>query len=559
MSAIGRGTSKEEWRDLRRQACQTMPGWLSDAAAGDGISIENLPDVLLVYQQDLLASTAIHRVVVVEKSRRTGYTWAVAADAVLTSAASRSAGGMDTLYIGYNLDMAREFIDTAAMWAKAFNQVASEVEETVFKDTGPDGEPRDILAFRIMFASGFEIMALCSRPRSLRGKQGYVIVDEAAFHDDLEELLKAAFALLIWGGKVLVISTHDGDTNPFNKLVEDIKKGRKPYHLITLTFDQALQDGLYQRICMVTGQEWTPEAEAKWREEIIDIYGDGADEELFVIPSTGAGAYIPGTLIERQQKDGIPVIRWECDKDFLQLSDHLREAEARDFCERVLKPLLDQLAPELDTFFGWDFALSGDLSVGWPVQRQRNMVRRPPFILELRNVPYAQQRQILWYVLDRLPRFLAGAMDATGNGAPLAQETATRYGLERIAQVKISAAWYREVMLTFKAAFEDGLVELPRDADVYNDHRAIKLINGIAQIVRQMQDSGKGEAAAKGKANAKKRHGDSAIANLMAWVASCIETGEYAYTSARQQPANTDNPYADRDDEDDGGFGHGAY
>ena len=28
------------------------------------------------------------------------------------------------------------------------------------------------------------------RPRSLRGKQGYVIVDEAAFHDDLAELLR---------------------------------------------------------------------------------------------------------------------------------------------------------------------------------------------------------------------------------------------------------------------------------------------------------------------------------------------------------------------------------
>ena len=92
-----------------------------------------------------------------------------------------------------NLDMAREFIDTCAMWAKAFNEVASEVEETVFKDrvrrqdggqAAGEGE-RDIQAFRITFASGYEIMALCSRPRSLRGKQGYVIIDEAALRQSM--------------------------------------------------------------------------------------------------------------------------------------------------------------------------------------------------------------------------------------------------------------------------------------------------------------------------------------------------------------------------------------
>ena len=42
-----------------------------------------------------------------------------------------------------------------------------------------------INAFRIKFASGFEIMALSSAPRGLRGKQGVVIIDEAAFVDQL--------------------------------------------------------------------------------------------------------------------------------------------------------------------------------------------------------------------------------------------------------------------------------------------------------------------------------------------------------------------------------------
>jgi phage FluMu gp28-like protein len=542
----GAAITMEEWAELRREACQSLPGWMAEA----GIDPTDLPAVLLPYQQKLLATTANSQVTGVEKSRRTGYTWAVGADAVLTSASARSAGGMDSLYIGYNLDMAREFIDVCGMWAKAFTPVATEVNEFVFKDKLGD-DTRDIQAFRIAFASGYEIVALSSRPRSLRGRQGYVIIDEAAFHDDLAELIKAAMALLIWGGKVLVISTHDGDTNPFNQFIEEIKKGRQPGALIHLDFDEALQDGLYQRICLVTGKTWSPEAEAAWRANIIAFYGSGADEELFAIPSTGSGTYIPSLLIERQQKPGIPVVRWHCDSAFLQLSDHLRDAEAREFCERDLAPLLECLDPKLMSFLGEDFAMTGDLTVLWPLQMQRNMVRRPPFTVELRNVPYGQQRLILWYILDRLPRFVAAAMDATGNGAPLAQETATRYGLNRISQVKINEAWYRDVTPKFKAAFEDGLTELPRDLDVYNDHRGLKLVRGVAQVQRQASASGKGEDAARGKAGLQ-RHGDSVIAHMMAWMASTLDVAEYSYTPAIPRPGR-DVMLHDDDFDDDGG------
>ena len=279
-----------EWERHRKTSRQTLP---------DTLKGQSLPDVLLPYQQRAVAAIMELPVVVIEKSRRIGLTWGIAAASVLLSASSRSAGGMDTLYLGYSLDMAREFIDTAAMWAKAFAQAACEVEECLFKDTKPDGSSDDILAYRIVFASGYEIMALTSRPRSLRGRQGMVILDEAAFHDQLGEVMKAALALLVWGGKVVVVSTHDGDTNPFNLLCEEIRKGNKPYGLIKITFDDALADGLYRRICLVQGKEWSPEAENEWREDIIAFYGEDADEELFVIPRHGSGAYIPAALIER--------------------------------------------------------------------------------------------------------------------------------------------------------------------------------------------------------------------------------------------------------------------
>ncbi len=141
-----------------------------------------------------------------------------------------------------------------------------------------------------------------------------------------------------------------------------------------------------------------------------------------------------------------------------------------------------------------------------------------PFVVEMRNVPFEQQRQILFYIVDHLPRFMAGEMDATGNGAYLAEVAAQRYGFSRIAQVMLSEAWYREATPKFKAAFEDGTTLLPRDADVLSDHRSIKIVRGGPQVLRECK-RGKGEDAAKGT----QRHGDSAIAHLLAYHATLMD------------------------------------
>src|SRR5262249_2032296 len=144
----------EDWARHRRETVQTLPAQLQGA---------DLPDVLLSYQRELLAATASSALVAVDKSRRIGATWGHGADAVLTAGARKSAGGMDVLYLGYNLDMAREFIDTCAMWARAFVPACSSVQDFLFHEQDDKGADRAIQAFRISFASGFEIVALSSR------------------------------------------------------------------------------------------------------------------------------------------------------------------------------------------------------------------------------------------------------------------------------------------------------------------------------------------------------------------------------------------------------------
>lgn len=505
--------SEEEWKRHRMEAVASLPPCL--------VGME-LPDILLPFQKELLASTATNQLTVAEKSRRTGATWGVGVDAVLTAGAQKAAGGMDVLYLGYNLDMAREFIDTCAMWARAVAPAASAAEEFLFPDGQEDGKDRFIQAFRIRFASGFEIVALTSRPRSLRGRQGFVILDEFAFHDDAEELLKAAFALLIWGGKLLVISTHNGAENPFNKLIEDIRSGKKIGNVVRCTFDEAVEQGLYQRICLVTGKEWSPEAEAAWRAKIRKNYGVHADEELDCVPSLGSGVYIPRVVIEACQVKDLPVLRLQCPDGFTTKPQPYREKFVEDWLHEFVDPVLAKLDKRLRHAYGLDFGRERDLSVFVPLAIKTDLTRHAPFVIEMVNVPFEQQKQVVLYVTDRLPRRGAGKFDKGGNGAYLAEVALQKYGADEVECIQLSQKWYLENAPKLKAVIEDRAFEFPADDYLTSDLAMIKLMAGVPMVPHGAHNDDR---------DGGERHGDFAPAAMLAYAASLIDVVEIDYVS----------------------------
>ncbi|PKR90878.1 hypothetical protein CXZ10_05890 [Pleomorphomonas diazotrophica] len=543
---VGRAITEEEWAELRRQSLYGLPPELA---------MLPVMDVLLPYQKQSIRTRLQYSVTFIEKSRRTGLTWAFALDAALVAGAEAKAGGMDVWYIGYNLEMAREFIDVVGMWAKLVAEVAIEAGEWVFDDYDPKTkETRQIKAFRIKFASGFEVVALPSSPRSLRGKAGYVIIDEAAFHDDLEELMKAAIALTIWGGMVVVISTHDGQANPFNRKIEDIRAGRLPYGLVRIDFDDALEGGLYQRICQRKGEEWSIEKEAEWRAGVIADYDEAADEELFCIPSEGSGSWILPGVISNCMRSEIPVVRWEMPTEFAARPEEQRRAAAMEFLERDVAPLLERLNPKLRTAFGMDFGRVADLSVFWPVQIEDTLFKQTPFILEMRNIPFDQQEQVVFWICKRLPRLVKGAMDAGGNGASLAEKTAQKFGMSRVEQIKFSIDWYRINMPPLKRTLEGVGMSLPRHADVQGDFSAIKLVDGVARL-STLRTNERGEGAVSAKK--RKRHGDAAIAAVLAHYASDRPWQEFSYRRAETKQSKFDEARdsASLDDTADSRFG----
>lgn len=434
---------------LKPAAATEQRAFERDAAAA---TFEQLPkgDLLLKYQartlDRLFAGVSL---LVIEKSRRIGLTWGLAAYAVLKAGAVPSKGGMNAWYMGYDMEMAREFIDTCALWARAFGIAAEAADEEML-----DGDGEKVQAFRIRFASGFKIVALPSVPRALRGKQGLVIIDEAAFHKDLAEVLKAAIALLMWGGQVVVVSTHDGVANPFNLMLDDVRSSRRKGETITITFDDAIADGLYERIAMtfeVKGRKIAPKAD--WIADIRDTYGDDAEEELDCIPKAGAGSWLdPAALAACEHPDaGLPELY--AGGPYFMGRDVARRRDLAVIygCEEVgdVLWLRDRWLGRGATFQAQDDA-SADLI------RRRRMVR---------------------YFIDQ-----------TGMGEKVVEDEQRLYGESRVTGVLLTGPNRLDLAIALKDRVDRCLLRIPPKPEIRTDFRAIKKKGGLAGSITLVND-----------------------------------------------------------------------
>lgn len=445
--------------------------------------------VLLPYQKLWILDKSL--VKVWEKSRRIGASYVEALNCVLIAMMSKPAGGMSCYYLSYSKEMTQQFINDCAFWAHILGIACSDMEEVVVSD-----EDKDIMVYRIRFDSGFEIWGLPSVPRSLRSKQGHVVIDEAAFVDDLPELLKAAMALLMWGGSVSILSTHNGDDNPFNILIQQIHSGGKDYSLHHTTITDALSDGLYKRICEVKDREWTEEKEIQWLSQLERDYGDAAEEELYCIPARSGERYFSAALVASCAVKDKPVFR-----------------------------------------FGEDFARSGDLTVLHFDTEFSDGSTDTLCVIELRNVPFAQQLQFIMLCCETLKNFNGAAFDSRGNGQMIAEMMAQEYP-GSIFQVMLTRAWYAENMPKLKTAFEDGKTNIPDDLFLKDDYKVVGLVQGVPLITDRTGTQ------------RSKRHGDGCIAKAMSLFAhNELEGGQYQEMT--YEAVETPNRFRHRKEDDE--------
>ncbi|HHX6345797.1 TPA: hypothetical protein ACVGJ5_004432 [Pseudomonas aeruginosa] len=515
-----------EWDELP-ESVRAIPQGYNPIAEG----------LLMAHQTDWLAIQA--QIKLCEKGRRTGITFAEALDSVITAASRRSAGGMDVFYVGDTKEKGLEFIGYCAKFSRVIAEAqasgVSEIEEFLFEDQDDSGNTRQINAYRIRYASGFKIVALSSNPANLRGLQGKVIIDEAAYHRNVSAVLDAATALLIWGGRIVIISTHNGKSNPFNGMIADIQEGRYGDAAVVFkaTFDDAVANGLYERRCMMRGEEPSAEGKEAWYKSIRNAYGPRKAqmrEELDAIPRDGNGVCVPGVWIEDAMRPGREVLRLALDEGFALQPVYRREAWIEAWIEQHLVLLLQQLDPEVRWFLGMDYARHRDFSIICPMSVDQQRHRDVPFVVEMHKVPTRQQQQVLFTILRTLPNFMGAALDASGNGETLAEDTADEFGHERIQQVKLSRAWYGAWMPRFVGLFEDGTITLPKDDSLQQDIRAIETVDGIPMIVKARQQDLKDPDLY--------RHGDFAGAAALANFATLeVASGPVTVKSRRRRMA----------------------
>ena len=408
------------------------------------------PLTLLPYQSRWVADRSGLKVI--QKSRRIGLSWAEAYDSVLYA----SAGAGDIYYQSYDKDMTRGFIEDCAEWAERLEKDASSVGETLLED-----ETGAVQVFRIGFASAKEIRAMTSSPRGFRskGRPGdRAIVDEAAFIDDLEAVLKAAMAFRMWGGTVHVISTHNGEASPFAGLVRDIKEGAQPGELHTVTLKTAIDQGLYRRICRVTGQAWSPEAEAQWEADLRAEYGARAAEELDCIPSSGAGAWLS----------------WNAIRD----------------CENKRAGMPERTSTG-QTWIGIDVARRRDLWVAAVLERVGDVLWCRDLKVE-RDISFSQQRGIVKELVIRY-RPTRVAVDQTGMGEALVEQLREDHGSLRVEGVLMTAPRRLDVATALREAVEDKRLRIPPDDDLRRDLHSIKAEagpTGAARLIAQGETDG---------------------------------------------------------------------
>lgn len=484
----------------------------------------DVPHILLPYQARWHADKATVRIC--EKSRRIGFSWgALAAESTLEAATDT---GCDQFYMGYNMGMAAEFIGDCAFFAKAYGKAVSAIE--VWRETVVvEDERRDITIYKVRIGA-HKIEALSSNPHNWRARQGHAIIDEAAFHKALKEVIKGALAFKMWGGRISIVSTHNGEDNDFFELLRDVMAGKLPWSLHRVTFDDALRQGFYRRVCLVKGWEWSREAEDAYRIATYADYPSSEDaaEELDCVPKRGSGAYFSRMLVENCQAPDIPILRLAKPAEFVLDPERLVVAEA--WCRDHLKPVLDSLPNGHRTALGQDFGRDGDLS-GIVVYQEENPQLWPVrFALEMRRIPFDVQQLILFFIIDNLPLFHHAKFDSRGNGQSHAEAALQKFGPARVECVMLTASWYGTWFPRYRRAYEDRSLRAPQSEDWISDHRQVVMHKGVPAM---------SEARVKGS-DGEDRHGDLAVAGVLGWAALREEVGgPIEVTTAGPRPSAT--------------------
>ncbi len=393
------------------------------------------PDTFfLPYQAAWIQDTA--RFKIVEKSRRTGFTYCTSYEDVLDAARER--GAMDVWFSSADESAAAEYIRYCAQWAKVLNIAAEDLGEIVIH------KKDDIKARSIQFATGKRINALSSNPKAFRSKGGKLVLDEFAFHADQEAMWKAALPIITWGFPVRIISTYNGKGNRYYRLVQDAREGRGNWSLHTVTINTAVRQGLADKIL---GRELTRAEQLVWLDTLEESVGDDEtwQQEYMCQPQDEASAWLKWELITR--------------------NEHIDAGNPDTYTGG-------------DVYVGWDIARRRDLSVIWVIEVVGDVYWTRE-IVAMNKTTFAEQDAEFDRIMASYPVKRA-CLDQTGMGEKVVEDAQTRHGNLRVEGVPFSGPVKQDLAILGKQLFEDNRVRIPPSREIRESHHAVRKTTTLA-------------------------------------------------------------------------------
>lgn len=392
--------------------------------------------LFLPYQERWLRDRS--RFKIVEKSRRVGFTYVQAYEDV-TDAAPNT-GAVDVWFSSADETAAKEYINYCAGWAKLLDIGARDFGESLID------KEEDLKSFWINFASGKRITALTSSPKNFRSKGGKLVLDEFAFHRDPDAMWKAAAPIVTWGFPIRILSTYNGKGNRYYRMVENAKhkKGKHKFNLHTVTIEDAIREGLVDKIL---GRKATDLERAAFIEECREIAGDEETylQEYMCVAVDEATAWLT----------------W----DMIGACQHGRAGKP-EFYEGG------------DCYVGMDIARRRHLTVIWVLERVGDVLWTREVVI-MKNASFKAQddeldRVFNTYHVRRL------CMDQTGIGEKPVEDAKRRHGAYRVEGVLFTAASKHHFANLGKEGFEDRTTRIPNDRPIAESHHAVRKLTTAA-------------------------------------------------------------------------------
>jgi phage FluMu gp28-like protein len=412
-----------------------------------------------------------------DKSRRTGWTWAEAYDAVARRYRGTQPRMLDYWFSSADESAAYEFIEYCRFFAKElFGKIADIATEEV---EAPELRKGTVTAFVCRCPNGKRITAMSSNPTRFRSKGGDVRLDEAAFHRDAEAMHDAASPATTWGGTYATWSTPNGEGSLFNRFVQRCRKvlaalGLDPdapqdvpfatlaakarelnqtpvfsYHKVTIL--DAIAQGIVEKINAATGGKKThadflAECRAKSRSE------DGYLQEYMCVASADAFAWLTYQLIEA--------------------------------CEHELVPQPGEALTGYTggpCFAGVDVGRTHDLTYV-PICEEVGDVLWPRQILVLKNLPIPQQTRTIAAALRNV-RLTRVCVDYTGVGVGIGDGLVEALGDHCVENIQSTNRSQEAIAVGLKTAMEDKLLRLPADNQSIRDglHKVKKTVTATGK------------------------------------------------------------------------------